>query len=165
MTEDNDKIEEIYNRNIEKAKEFGVEILPGIAGDKVLFNEDGSVGGVITGDMGIAIDGKPTFRSAKRTPKSAATSIFIPFHSLNCCYWSPEGLKLCANKRYLLAEKALTFIFYAVKSYLDHKVMFNGSVGVSETESAGSGGTNTGGGISSETDDLNIQNRAQKAII
>ena len=63
MTEDNDKIEEIYNRNIEKAKEFGVEILPGIAGDKVLFNEDGSVGGVITGDMGIAKDGtiKDTF--------------------------------------------------------------------------------------------------------
>ena len=76
MTEDNDKIEEIYNRNIEKAKEFGVEILPGIAGDKVLFNEDGSVGGVITGDMGIAKDGKPTFRSAKRNPKSPATPIF-----------------------------------------------------------------------------------------
>jgi electron-transferring-flavoprotein dehydrogenase len=47
----------------EQAEELGVEVLPGIAGDKILFNEDGSVGGVITGDMGIAKDGtlKDTF--------------------------------------------------------------------------------------------------------
>jgi len=31
--------------------------LSGIAGDQVLFNEDGSVGGIITGDLGIAKDG------------------------------------------------------------------------------------------------------------
>jgi electron-transferring-flavoprotein dehydrogenase len=41
----------------QKAEEFGVDILPGIAGDKVLFNDNGSVGGVITGDFGIAKDG------------------------------------------------------------------------------------------------------------
>ena len=41
----------------EQAEELGVEILPGIAGDQIIFNEDGSVGGVITGDMGIAKDG------------------------------------------------------------------------------------------------------------
>jgi len=41
----------------EQAEEMGVEVLPGIAGDKPLFNEDGSVAGVITGDMGIAKDG------------------------------------------------------------------------------------------------------------
>lgn len=40
-----------------KAEEYGVDILPGIAGDKVLFNDNGSVGGVITGDFGIAKDG------------------------------------------------------------------------------------------------------------
>ena len=47
----------------EQAEELGVEVLPGIAGDKILFNEDGSVGGFITGDMGIAKDGtmKDTF--------------------------------------------------------------------------------------------------------
>jgi electron-transferring-flavoprotein dehydrogenase len=38
---------------------MGVDILPGIAGDKVIFNNDGSVGGVITGDFGIAKDGTP----------------------------------------------------------------------------------------------------------
>lgn len=41
----------------EQAEELGVDILPGIAGDKIHFNEDGSVGGVTTGDFGIAKDG------------------------------------------------------------------------------------------------------------
>jgi electron-transferring-flavoprotein dehydrogenase len=36
---------------------LGVDILPGIAGDKIIYNDDGSVGGVITGDFGIAKDG------------------------------------------------------------------------------------------------------------
>jgi electron-transferring-flavoprotein dehydrogenase len=41
----------------EHAEELGAEILSGIAGDKIIFNEDGSVGGIITGDFGIAKDG------------------------------------------------------------------------------------------------------------
>jgi electron-transferring-flavoprotein dehydrogenase len=41
----------------EKAESLGVDILPGIAGDQVIFNKNGSVGGVITGDFGIAKDG------------------------------------------------------------------------------------------------------------
>lgn len=46
-----------------KAEALGVDVLPGIAGDKVHFNADGSVGGVITGDFGVAKDGskKATF--------------------------------------------------------------------------------------------------------
>ena len=40
-----------------KAEELGVEIYPGFAGAEVLYNEDGSVRGVATGDMGIAKDG------------------------------------------------------------------------------------------------------------
>lgn len=39
------------------AEELGVEVLQGIPGDQILFKEDGSVGGVITGDLGIAKDG------------------------------------------------------------------------------------------------------------
>ena len=35
---------------------MGIEILPGIAGDQILY-EDGSVVGIRTGDMGIAKDG------------------------------------------------------------------------------------------------------------
>lgn len=40
-----------------RAEDMGVDILPGIAGDQVIFKQDGSVGGVITGDFGIAKDG------------------------------------------------------------------------------------------------------------
>jgi electron-transferring-flavoprotein dehydrogenase len=36
---------------------MGVDILPGIAGDQIIYNNNGSVGGVITGDFGIAKDG------------------------------------------------------------------------------------------------------------
>jgi electron-transferring-flavoprotein dehydrogenase len=41
----------------EKAEGLGVDILPGIAGNDVVFNDDGSVGGIITGDFGVAKDG------------------------------------------------------------------------------------------------------------
>ncbi len=41
----------------EQATELGVEIYPGFAASEVLYNEDGSVKGVATGDMGIARDG------------------------------------------------------------------------------------------------------------
>ncbi|MGV8998489.1 MAG: electron transfer flavoprotein-ubiquinone oxidoreductase [Parvibaculaceae bacterium] len=41
-----------------KAEEAGVEIYPGFAGAEVLYNEDGSVRGVATGDMGVAKNGE-----------------------------------------------------------------------------------------------------------
>ena len=41
----------------EQAEELGVEIFPGFAAAEILYNEDGSVKGVATGDMGIAQDG------------------------------------------------------------------------------------------------------------
>ena len=41
----------------EKAEGLGVDILPGIAGNDVVFNDDGSVGGILTGDFGVAKDG------------------------------------------------------------------------------------------------------------
>lgn len=42
---------------------MGVDILPGFAVDRPFYNPDGSVGGVITSDMGVAKDGsrKDTF--------------------------------------------------------------------------------------------------------
>ncbi|OYW98106.1 MAG: electron transfer flavoprotein-ubiquinone oxidoreductase, partial [Bosea sp. 32-68-6] len=40
-----------------RAEALGVEIYPGFAAAELLFNEDGSVAGVATGDMGIAKDG------------------------------------------------------------------------------------------------------------
>lgn len=43
----------------EKAEALGVEIYPGFAATQVLYNEDGAVIGVATGDMGIGRDGEP----------------------------------------------------------------------------------------------------------
>ncbi|MDR1350917.1 MAG: electron transfer flavoprotein-ubiquinone oxidoreductase [Zoogloeaceae bacterium] len=44
----------------EQAEGLGVEIYPGFAAAEVLYNEDGSVRGVATGDMGIGKDGQHT---------------------------------------------------------------------------------------------------------
>ncbi len=42
----------------EQAEALGVEIFPGFAAAEILYNEDGSVRGVATGDMGIGTDGE-----------------------------------------------------------------------------------------------------------
>jgi len=41
----------------DQAQELGVEVFPGFAAAEILFNDDGSVKGVATGDMGVARDG------------------------------------------------------------------------------------------------------------
>jgi electron-transferring-flavoprotein dehydrogenase len=47
-----------------QAEELGVEIFPGFAAAEILFDDDGSVKGVATGDMGVARDGthKPDYQ-------------------------------------------------------------------------------------------------------
>jgi len=47
-----------------QAEELGVEIFPGFAAAEILYNDDGSVKGVATGDMGVARDGhhKPDYQ-------------------------------------------------------------------------------------------------------
>ncbi len=42
----------------EQAEEAGVEIFEGFAASEILYNEDGSVAGVATGDMGVGRDGE-----------------------------------------------------------------------------------------------------------
>ena len=44
----------------EKAEGMGVEIYPGFAAAEVLYDDDGAVVGVATGDMGVGKDGEPT---------------------------------------------------------------------------------------------------------
>ncbi len=41
----------------EQAEEMGVEIFPGFTAAEILYNDDGSVKGILTGDMGVAEDG------------------------------------------------------------------------------------------------------------
>jgi len=43
----------------EQAEQLGVNIFPGFAAQQIIQNEDGSVGGVLTGDMGTDRNGKP----------------------------------------------------------------------------------------------------------
>ncbi|MBI4755159.1 MAG: electron transfer flavoprotein-ubiquinone oxidoreductase [Betaproteobacteria bacterium] len=43
----------------QQAEALGVEVFPGFAGAGMLFHADGSVKGVVTGDMGVGRDGKP----------------------------------------------------------------------------------------------------------
>ena len=40
-----------------QAESLGVEIFPGFAASEILYNEDGSVKGIATGDMGVGKDG------------------------------------------------------------------------------------------------------------
>ncbi|WP_137167175.1 electron transfer flavoprotein-ubiquinone oxidoreductase [Salinimonas lutimaris] len=42
----------------EQAEQLGVEVFPGFSAADIIYNEDGSVGGVITGDMGIGENGE-----------------------------------------------------------------------------------------------------------
>ena len=44
----------------QQAEALGVEIYPGFAGAEILYDENGAVKGVATGDMGAGRDGKPT---------------------------------------------------------------------------------------------------------
>ena len=43
-----------------QAEELGAEVFPGFAAADVLYREDGAVGGIVTGDMGVGRDGEPT---------------------------------------------------------------------------------------------------------
>ncbi len=59
-----------------KAEELGVEIYPGFAAAEVLFNDDGSVKGVATGDMGIGKNGEHTGRYARGMELHAKYTFF-----------------------------------------------------------------------------------------
>ena len=59
-----------------KAEELGVEIYPGFAAAEVLFNDDGSVKGIATGDMGIGKNGEHTGRYARGMELHAKYTFF-----------------------------------------------------------------------------------------
>jgi electron-transferring-flavoprotein dehydrogenase len=59
-----------------QAEALGVEIYPGFAASEVLFNEDGSVKGVATGDMGIGKQGEQTDRFARGMALHAKYTLF-----------------------------------------------------------------------------------------
>ena len=60
----------------QQAEELGVEIYPGFAAAEVLYDEDGRVRGVATGDMGIGRDGEPTDRYTPGVELLAKETLF-----------------------------------------------------------------------------------------
>jgi electron-transferring-flavoprotein dehydrogenase len=60
----------------EQAEGLGVEIYPGFAAAEVLYDDEGRVRGVATGDMGIGKDGKPTARYTPGVELIARETLF-----------------------------------------------------------------------------------------
>jgi electron-transferring-flavoprotein dehydrogenase len=59
-----------------EAEALGVEIYPGFAGAEVLYDDEGRVRGVATGDMGIGRDGEPTERYTPGVELVARETLF-----------------------------------------------------------------------------------------
>jgi len=59
-----------------QAEELGVEIFPGTAAAEVLFNEDGSVKGIATGDMGLDKNGNPKANFTRGMELHAKLTVF-----------------------------------------------------------------------------------------
>jgi electron-transferring-flavoprotein dehydrogenase len=60
----------------EQAEGLGIEIYPGFAAAEVLYDDDGRVRGVATGDMGIGRDGEPTDRYTPGVELTARETLF-----------------------------------------------------------------------------------------
>jgi len=60
----------------QQAEELGVEIYPGFAATEVLYNDDGSVKGIATGDMGVGKDGQLTDRHQQGIELHARQTVF-----------------------------------------------------------------------------------------
>ena len=59
-----------------QAEELGVEFYPGFAAAEVLYNDEGAVVGVATGDMGVGRDGQPTDQFAPGMELRARYTLF-----------------------------------------------------------------------------------------
>ncbi|XP_034241261.1 electron transfer flavoprotein-ubiquinone oxidoreductase, mitochondrial [Thrips palmi] len=60
----------------EQAEAAGVEVFSGISASEVLYNEDGSVKGIATGDVGVAKDGSPKDQFERGMELHAKCTIF-----------------------------------------------------------------------------------------
>jgi electron-transferring-flavoprotein dehydrogenase len=60
----------------QQAEAVGVEIYPGFAASEVLYNDDGSVKGIATGDMGVSRDGQHTDRYQQGIELHARQTVF-----------------------------------------------------------------------------------------
>ena len=62
----------------EQATELGVEIYAGFPAAEVLYDENGAIAGVATGDMGVGRDGKPTENFVRGMEPVSYTHLTLP---------------------------------------------------------------------------------------
>ena len=84
----------------QQAEGLGVEIFPGFAAAEVLYNDDGSVKGVATGDMGIGKDGQPTDHQPRAWSCTPSTH-FSPKAAAAILASSSRGAFACAKAKTL----------------------------------------------------------------
>jgi electron-transferring-flavoprotein dehydrogenase len=60
----------------DQAEGLGVDVIPGFAAAQVLYHENGSVKGVVTGDMGVSKEGEPTENYTPGTELHAKQTVF-----------------------------------------------------------------------------------------
>ena len=60
----------------DQAEQLGIEIYPGFAGAELLFDEDGALCGVATGDQGVGKDGQPTAQFQRGMELRAKQTVF-----------------------------------------------------------------------------------------
>ena len=82
----------------EQAEALGADLFPGFAAAEVLYNEDGSVKGVATGDMGVGRDGQPTEQYQPGMELHARYTIFAEGSRGHLGRQLNEKLKLNAGK-------------------------------------------------------------------
>ncbi|OVZ62466.1 electron transfer flavoprotein-ubiquinone oxidoreductase [Pigmentiphaga sp. NML080357] len=82
----------------EQAEALGVDLFPGFAAAEILYNEDGSVKGVATGDMGVGRDGQPTEQYQPGMELHARYTIFAEGSRGHLGRQLNEKLKLNAGK-------------------------------------------------------------------
>jgi len=82
----------------EQAEALGADLFPGFAAAEILYNEDGSVKGVATGDMGVGRDGQPTEQYQPGMELHARYTIFAEGSRGHLGRQLNEKLKLNAGK-------------------------------------------------------------------
>ncbi len=94
----------------EQAEALGVEIYPGFAGAEILYDDNGRVVGVATGDMGIGKNGQPTGRFTRGVELRAKQTVFAEGCRGSLTRQISERLKLraaCDPQSYGLGIKEL----------------------------------------------------------
>ena len=81
----------------QQAEALGVEIYPGFAAAEVVFNDDGAVAGVTTGDMGVAADGQP--KEGMYTPGMNLLGKYTIFAECPALRYRPERIVGCSGRQ------------------------------------------------------------------